>query len=130
MPSDPDETIQRVNILIRMAKAYSEDEYSLEIIVDPWYLLQNGTLTFKKSGSNWLIPMVLNTPNEEDAHHEVKDTALRDGDNEAINQPYIEHISDGQQLIHYSKTNHEIAFGQIEVASSSKRRVPVLVLWI
>ena len=63
IPTDTSVEISNVYVLIRVAKAYSEAEFSLEIHADPWYLFDEGILDFHK---NWLFAVSLERGREHD----------------------------------------------------------------
>lgn len=54
IPSQKGAEITDVNVLIRIFRAYSESDFALEVYVDPWDLVEDGRLTYKK---NWLLPV-------------------------------------------------------------------------
>jgi hypothetical protein len=52
LPHNQDDHIQHVNVLFHVAYAYSEVDFRLDVIVDPWYLLRSGKIKFTR---NWLM---------------------------------------------------------------------------
>ena len=49
MPSEENATISNVVILVRVSKAYSDKDCSINIFVDPWYLVDNNLMTFSRN---------------------------------------------------------------------------------
>ncbi|KAJ4290882.1 hypothetical protein N0V90_010078 [Kalmusia sp. IMI 367209] len=52
IPTEANEPIKDVSVLIRVGRAYSQSDFALEVYVDPWYLLKDGKLTFRR---DWLL---------------------------------------------------------------------------
>ena len=118
MPLDPEENIEKVNVLIWATKAYSETEFSIRVIVDPWYIVHNGGLTFSK---NWLLQAALANDSDkridkESAENTDLDTSKK-GDN-ADDET-------GKQLVLYRDATHEVEVTQAAPMESEDTESPV-----
>jgi Heterokaryon incompatibility protein (HET) len=56
LPTDANSPITDVVVLVRISNAFSEDDFSVNVFVDPWYLVNDGFLEF---GKDWLFTVAL-----------------------------------------------------------------------
>jgi hypothetical protein len=66
IPTDANSPVTDVVILVRVCNAFSEGDFSVNIFVDPWYLVNGGLLEFAK---DWLFTAFL----DEDGPNHIKD---------------------------------------------------------
>lgn len=60
LPTSHSEEIAHVNVLFHLTQAFSEANFSIDMIVDPCHLIYSGKLKFTR---NWLMQGVLDVEN-------------------------------------------------------------------
>lgn len=90
IPTDPLTKLSNVYVLIRAARAYSEADFSLEIHVDPWYLIDEGHLDFNK---NWLLTASLNRYREQYSWKVSSTGAESDVDRESLSESDLSELA-------------------------------------
>lgn len=113
LPTDPDEKLQNVNVLIRVAQVYSETGISFDVVVDPWYLFYSGEVNFTK---NWLMEATLSYRGA------IKDDETFLAHEENVNQQAKTATDNGQQLVLYNRTGQRLGSSSVEVANRSDRQ--------
>lgn len=118
MPLDLKEDIKKVNVLIWATKAYSEEDFSIRVIVDPWYIVNDGGLKYSK---NWLLQAVV----AEDFDKRVDKVSTEDNDPATSDKKDEADDKAGKQLVLYRGVTHEAVVTQMAATEGSTSEYPV-----
>ncbi|UPX11197.1 uncharacterized protein EKO05_0001817 [Ascochyta rabiei] len=113
LPSCQTDEIFHVNVLMHVTQAYSEADFSISMIVDPWHLIYSGKLKFTK---NWLMQGLLSgekgDPGDDAFQREGVDAPLT---------PEVVAVSDrDKQLVLYTNIEQKSSPSAVGVNDDSK----------
>lgn len=114
LPTSHSEEIAHVNVLFHLTQAFSEANFSIDMIVDPCHLIYSGKLKFTR---NWLMQGVLDVENLDPG---VEQPAKEDWAQEAVDVP-----NKDQQLILYKKPDQDLRPSTYTVTNNPKTKARV-----
>jgi hypothetical protein len=118
LPHNQEDHIQHVNVLVHVDYAYSEVDFRLDIIVDPWYLLQSGKIKFTR---NWLMQGSIG---EERGAKDEEPSLKKDED--SVRDPNANTaIEGGKELILYTGSLQTAQSNFVEATKNPEIQAPV-----
>jgi hypothetical protein len=118
LPHNQEDHIQHVNVLVHVDYAYSEVDFRLDIIVDPWYLLQSGKIKFTR---NWLMQGSIGEERgakDEEASLKKDEDSVRDPNANTA-------IEGGKELILYTGSLQTAQSNFVEATKNPEIQAPV-----